>query len=82
MASRKEGSFLKEHPKIKGGLAATLLLIAGVMCISSIRALELGIDIFAPTPGEVTPEPLFPGTALPDQNPSDNEPEAKPAVKP
>lgn len=82
MASRKEGlKFIKDHPKVGGGIAATVLLITGVMCTGTMRALELGIDVFAPTTGEITPGPLFPGTALPDQNPSDNEPKAKPGCK-
>ncbi len=71
-APGKEGlKFIKNHPKASGGIAATALLITGVMCAGTMRALELGIDVFAPT-GEIAPGPIIPGRLQPDTQPASN----------
>lgn len=73
MAGRSESvKFIKNHPRISGGVAVVALALGGVMLAGAKVALDNGLNIFAPT-GESTPAPWIPGAPLPDQNPSDDE---------
>lgn len=70
----------KRHPRVTGGILTTILFFGGVGAVGIKVALDNGQNPFGPT-GEIAPGPWISGAALPDQNPSDNEPKSKPGCK-